>query len=286
MKVGIVIDPLTFDRVMCDHVLEIMGRNDHEVALVVYDSYGYGEKRSIPPLRRFVLRPVYRLTNAIAKAIHVWRLRRWHDVAYWQDRRRRLVPAEAVPGLETVEYLAVVPQRVGKYRYTYPPEALERIAARCDVLFLAGAGRILSGEILTCVRYGVLSFHPADTTKYKGRPGGFFEWINDEAEQGITLQRLNPNLDGGEIVLVRKIPLRREPSMVSAMHSLSMARRGMLREGLEILTRNPSVTLNVPPTTKVNHEKDAETVNNMWRYVIRHVTRALRTPQPPVENSP
>jgi methionyl-tRNA formyltransferase len=270
---------------MCEHVLEVMNHPRHEVSLVIYDAYGFGEKRPIPAFRRLMLKPIYRLINAVAKVIHMWRLRSRHDVAYWRDRRQRLVPAEAIPALARVETLAVTPQRVGKFRYEYPREAVEHIAARCDVLFLAGAGRILAGEILTRVLQGVLSFHPADTEKYKGRPGGFFEWINNEPELGITLQRLNPSLDGGEIVLVRRISLAGEPSMVSAMHSLSLVRRGMLLEGLDVLAGHAGQPLRTPAPTKVNHEKDAETVGNMWRYFIRHVSRCLRTAPLPAENS-
>lgn len=88
-----------------------------------------------------------------------------------------------------------------------------------------------------------------------------------------------------EIVLIRRISLAGEPSMVSAMHSLSLVRRGMLLEGLDVLAGHAGKPLRTPAPTKVNHEKDAETVGNMWRYFIRHVSRCLRTTQLPAEGS-
>ena len=34
--------------------------------------------------------------------------------------------------------------------------------------------------MLNLVKNGILSFHTADTNQYKGRPSGFYEYLNNE----------------------------------------------------------------------------------------------------------
>lgn len=49
-------------------------------------------------------------------------------------------------------------------------------------------------------KFGVLSFHHGDPTKFRGRPAGFYEILSKEQEIGVIIQRLTNSLDGGEIV--------------------------------------------------------------------------------------
>lgn len=285
MRVGLVLDPRTFDHVMLGHVNEIFASGRHQVTLVVRDAYGLGEPVRLSLRRRFCYKPLFRLTNATAKALHIWRSRRVHPFSYWRQLRRIVDPMVAVPQLRNAEVVNLEPIRLSKYRYGYPEPLIQRIREGCDVLFLAGAGRILAGDILKAPKFGVLSFHPADTNKYKGRPGGFFEWIRGETQLGITLQRLSPHLDGGDIVLVRHIDLTQEPSLVSAMYSLTLRRRGMLGEALDRLELEGESWLRPPVATKVNHEKDAERLANMLRYVAKHVLSMFKPGPAPAQLS-
>jgi hypothetical protein len=49
-------------------------------------------------------------------------------------------------------------------------------------------------------KFGVLSFHHGDPTKFRGRPAGFYEIMSGEREIGVIVQRLTNSLDGGEII--------------------------------------------------------------------------------------
>jgi len=46
----------------------------------------------------------------------------------------------------------------------------------------------------------VLSFHHGNPSKYRGRPAGFYEILNNEKKLGIIVQRLTNNLDAGTIL--------------------------------------------------------------------------------------
>lgn len=80
------------------------------------------------------------------------------------------------------------------------PESVEEfLIEETDLLFRDGFG-VLKGELLTNIKHGVISYHGGDIREYRGRPAGFWEFLNDEDTMGVTIQKLNQKLDGGQIV--------------------------------------------------------------------------------------
>lgn len=92
----------------------------------------------------------------------------------------------------------------------YTPEVYQWINnLNPDILFLRGFG-IIKDPILNIAPYGVLSYHHADITKYRGGPPLFWELFHKEKEAGITLQILDEGLDTGTIVLQKFVPITRD----------------------------------------------------------------------------
>lgn len=84
--------------------------------------------------------------------------------------------------------------------YRYSPEDVQAIGeAGLDVLIRAGSG-ILRGPILQACRLGVISFHHGDNNFYRGGPPAFWEVFNREPSTGFVIQRLRPELDGGDVI--------------------------------------------------------------------------------------
>ena len=78
---------------------------------------------------------------------------------------------------------------------------VDRIAElKLDCIIRCGTG-ILRGRILTCSKFGVLSFHHGDNRTNRGGPSGFWEVINREPSSGFIIQRLNDELDGGTVLV-------------------------------------------------------------------------------------
>ena len=46
----------------------------------------------------------------------------------------------------------------------------------------------------------IISYHHGDPAKYRGRPAGFYETLNNETTSGIIIQELGNNIDGGKIL--------------------------------------------------------------------------------------
>ena len=71
---------------------------------------------------------------------------------------------------------------------------------KLDCIIRCGSG-ILRGEILDIPKFGVISFHHGDNRVNRGGPSGFWEVIKDEPSSGFVIQKLNQELDGGEVLL-------------------------------------------------------------------------------------
>ena len=69
-----------------------------------------------------------------------------------------------------------------------------------DCLIRFGSG-ILKGEILNSSNLGVISFHHGDNRVNRGGPCGFWEVLNEEPSSGFVIQKLNNELDGGEVLV-------------------------------------------------------------------------------------
>ena len=69
-----------------------------------------------------------------------------------------------------------------------------------DIIIRANNG-ILKGKILKCPKFGVISFHHGDYTKYRGSPAGFWEVFFKEKNTGFIIQKIDNTLDYGKIIL-------------------------------------------------------------------------------------
>lgn len=124
-----------------------------------------------------------------------------------------------------------------------PSQTVAELRERCDVVVRYGFG-LIRGEILTATEYGVLSFHPADIRQYRGL-GAPQAWLDGRDRIGLTLQRLNENVDGGEIVAYKEIDVSDCATLWEVFDSVRSLQADVLIEGLQAL-QDPSVELTVP----------------------------------------
>lgn len=107
------------------------------------------------------------------------------------------IPVEEVSCLSDTEFRYVSPIMDGSWA-ELPSDVVELIRETSDVVIRYGFG-LLKGEVLSEPEFGVLSFHPADIRRYRGL-GPPQAYLDDCDVMGVTLQRLNEDIDGGEIV--------------------------------------------------------------------------------------
>jgi len=126
------------------------------------------------------------------------RYRRW-DRQHHRAELDAFEEADLTELLKNTTILPVLPIQKG-FVDRFAPEDTARIReANLDVLFRFGF-RIIRGEILSCAKHGVWSFHHADNREYRGAPPGFWEMYERNPVTGSILQVLTESLDGGRVI--------------------------------------------------------------------------------------
>jgi len=69
-----------------------------------------------------------------------------------------------------------------------------------DIL-IRSCTNILNEDLLRCPKFGIISFHHGDYSKYRGSPAGFWEVYYKEKNTGFVIQKLEKKLDYGKIIL-------------------------------------------------------------------------------------
>ena len=91
-------------------------------------------------------------------------------------------------------------QTISEYYLDFDSTEIDKIISEdIDILVRFNSG-ILKGNILNCTKFGIISFHRGDNRVNRGGPTGFWEVFNNEPESGFILQKLNEELDGGDIL--------------------------------------------------------------------------------------
>lgn len=84
--------------------------------------------------------------------------------------------------------------------YRYDDKSIEFLAQqKLDLIIRAGSG-ILLGNVLNIAKNGIISFHHADNLVNRGGPPGFWEVFKCSSESGFTIQKINEELDGGDVL--------------------------------------------------------------------------------------
>jgi hypothetical protein len=188
LRIGIMLNSLTVPRWVAKIVADIQESSFAEVVLVVRNSSPHAG-----PSKSWRQRLKTYWTHSLFE-----RYRRW-------DRQRHRAEPDAFEEVDLTGLLNNAPvvsvQPIQKgFVDRFAPEDIERIRkTNLDVLFRFGF-RIIRGEILSCAKHGVWSFHHADNREYRGAPPGFWEMYEGNPVTGSILQVLTESLDGGRVI--------------------------------------------------------------------------------------
>ena len=149
---------------------------------------------------------------------------------------RRTRRVGSIEGLGDPEMVRCEPDPAPDFGNVLPEEGVEALA-ETDVAVRFAFG-ILKGEALDAPERGVLSFHHGDLRKYRGQPCGFWEFLHGEETAGVTLQRLNETLDGGEIVAFESVDIADARTWSAVRDRLFAASDDLLAKGIENVARD------------------------------------------------
>jgi hypothetical protein len=188
LRVGIMVNSLTCPRWIAKVMEDIQSSSFARIVIVVLNGASTGG-----PKRGFRQRLRTYWTHSLFERYRHWdRARHRANIDAFED-------TNVATTLNGIPILTAKPVQKGFVdRFTPEDIALIR-AANLDVLFRFGF-RIIRGEILSCAKHGIWSFHHGDNREYRGAPPGFWEMYEQNPVTGSILQILTEELDGGRVI--------------------------------------------------------------------------------------
>jgi len=181
---------------------------------------------------------------------------------------------EDVPCFSDAEIQYVTPIDDGDWS-EFPPETVERVRETSDGVLRFGFS-LIRGDILTATEFGVLSFHPADIRKYRGL-GAPQAWLDGQDVMGVTLQRLNDDIDGGEIIAYRETDVSDCRTLWEVFDRLHDLQVELMVEGIENL-RDPAFEPIVPEELGPYYPtRSKQTLSFAGRTFLKNVKGRLET---------
>jgi methionyl-tRNA formyltransferase len=84
-----------------------------------------------------------------------------------------------------------------------------------DLIISVAAPVIFKKEIISLPRFGCINIHHAKLPRYRGMMPNFWQMYHGNNTAGITIHKINPKIDDGEIILQREVEIQRQESLDS-----------------------------------------------------------------------
>ncbi len=140
------------------------------------------------------------------------------------------------PEIKTVALASGIP--------VWQPEKIGEIAEELtdlnsDFIVVMAYGQIIGKAVRKAAKKAIINLHASILPKYRGASCIQSAIANGDAETGITIMHVIRELDAGDIISVKKIPIGKEESAGELHERLADLGPAALSEALEILSGNP-----------------------------------------------
>lgn len=107
-----------------------------------------------------------------------------------------------------------------------------------DLLCVVAFGQILSRDILAIPKILALNLHASLLPKYRGAAPINWALIRGETETGVSIIKMSPKMDAGEIILQRSLDIKDDDDAQSLEDRLSTQGADLLLEALDLIQAN------------------------------------------------
>ena len=120
-----------------------------------------------------------------------------------------------------------------------------------DLFIVISFGQILSDELLSIPKIFAINLHPSLLPKYRGAAPINWAIINGERKTGLTVIKINQNLDAGPIILQEKVMINQDVNAQTQALNLASAGATLLKKALDLI-ETQSFTLIPQDDSKVS----------------------------------
>jgi methionyl-tRNA formyltransferase len=139
--------------------------------------------------------------------------------------------------------LMAPPVKMAAQRLRYPVEQPQKIADtdvvktiaghEPDALVVAAYGKIIPQNLLDLPALGAVNVHPSLLPKYRGPAPIPWALIEGDSETGVTIIKLNAQMDAGDILMQKETPIEPADTATSLHDRLAKMGAAMLVETLD-----------------------------------------------------
>ncbi|MBU0677270.1 MAG: methionyl-tRNA formyltransferase [Verrucomicrobia bacterium] len=189
-----------------------------------------------------------------------------------KGRNRRVAPCPFKKYALEHGIPALTPEKVGSADSVDEIEQLKP-----DVIIVAAYGQYISSKILNLPPYGAINIHPSLLPRYRGASPIQWMLANGETETGTTILYVAKEMDAGDIICQKKIPVLLDDTTASIKPRLAELGAKLLSEALDQIRdgtvqrhpQNEELATYVSKLTKedgqVNWSMSAEQIRNRVR---------------------
>jgi methionyl-tRNA formyltransferase len=106
-----------------------------------------------------------------------------------------------------------------------------------DLIISVAAPTIFHKELIDLPRLGCINIHHAPLPRYRGMMPNFWQLYNGEKEVGITIHKINPKVDQGEIILQRQVPIKPGESLDALIKRTKQLGAHFMVEAIEMVRK-------------------------------------------------
>lgn len=167
------------------------------------------------------------------------------------------------------------------------PELLAALKeARPDIIVANNWRTWLPPEIYDLPPHGALNIHDSLLPAYAGFSPLIWALINGETQVGVTAHRMNDELDAGDILLQRAVPVGPQDTATDLFHRTVELIGPIVRESLELIASGRAVwTPQDRSKATFFHKRSLEDSRIDWTWPAEAIERLVRAQSDPYPNA-
>lgn len=107
-----------------------------------------------------------------------------------------------------------------------------------DLIVSVAAPSIFRRELIGLPRLGCINIHHAPLPRYRGMMPNFWQLYHGEKSVGITIHKINPKIDEGEIILQKQVPVESEESLDALIMRTKRLGAHYMAEAIDLLRKD------------------------------------------------
>jgi methionyl-tRNA formyltransferase len=153
-------------------------------------------------------------------------------------------------------------------------DVLARLRELAPDLGLVYGAPILRPELFQLPTYGTLGIHHGRVPDYRGKKTTFWEMYNDEPVAGVTIQRINPGIDTGDVARAGAVTIGRK-SYARVEHETEVLGYDLFIEAILDIKRGTARYEPQNPASFQGRKYRQPTAGDVLRLTMRRYARAM-----------